>query len=495
MPVSWRNTLRRLRPWLILAMTVWPAVWHVLDFPEDRDDEYPRVQRPTFSRRPPPAYRLAEPGDTIDRIAIYTSSLAIVIAVGGLVAQWRRPLLWPSAVGMTAAAFWYAANPAPTFDGWHGLAWRALVHPESPLLLRTALAASALALAILVAWPVIRHWPERSNLWRRAHQRGVIGLLAVAVVMGLLRQVELPGVEPAGYWPRWALVWALVAFNLALVRSLMPLRLLGIPVEATAAEVEGASTAQQSLRSGRQTWVRRLGVAALGFSAWYVLVVAGIALTWYHRPLERLRTVAAGRIYISAMPTPRGLEIAHRRHHFKTIINLFPEDTDLRSPLYPSELEFARSHGIHYIDSPSDMAASNAFLDETLRLARDPSAWPILVHCHACMDRTPAWMGVYRFVVEKRPLDEILREIEQHRGYRPKASVILLYNRVLPPRAPDHYASDPTARLLRACAAGTHDSFEDELRAELARRRANGKAVPRLSERTLERDAVPGSGR
>ena len=82
--MTFRNTLRQLRPWLILALAVWPAVWHVLDFPEDRDDEYPGVQRPTFSRLPPPAYRLAEPGDTIDRIAIYTSSLAIVLAVTGL---------------------------------------------------------------------------------------------------------------------------------------------------------------------------------------------------------------------------------------------------------------------------------------------------------------------------------------------------------------------------------------------------------------------------
>src|SRR5205807_764601 len=81
-------------------------------------------------------------------------------------------------------------------------------------------------------------------------------------------------------------------------------------------------------------------------------------------------------------------------------------------------------------------ADSDEFLDETLRLSRDPSAWPILIHCHACMDRSPAWMGIYRFVVQGRSLREIFREIEGHRGYRPKASVTLLYNRVLPPRAP-----------------------------------------------------------
>ena len=77
------------------------------------------------------------------------------------------------------------------------------------------------------------------------------------------------------------------------------------------------------------------------------------------------------------------------------------------------------------------------------------------------MDRTPAWVGIYRFVVEGRPLAQIMHEIERHRGYRPKASVTLLYNRVLEPRAPWRYASDPTATLLRRCAEGTHDPFDD----------------------------------
>ncbi len=53
---------------------------------------------------------------------------------------------------------------------------------------------------------------------------------------------------------------------------------------------------------------------------------------------------------------------------------------------------------------------------QTLALAQDPSAWPILVHCHGCMDRSPAWMGIYRFVVQGRPLLEVMQEIERHRG-------------------------------------------------------------------------------
>ena len=163
---------------------------------------------------------------------------------------------------------------------------------------------------------------------------------------------------------------------------------------------------------------------------------------------------------MSAMPTLRGLEVAHARHRFRTIINLFPEDTPLRSPLLPDELKFAREHGIHYVGSPSDPSepASNAFLDQTLALAQDPAAWPILVHCHGCMDRSPAWMGIYDFVVKERPLLTVMQKIERHRGYRPKASVILLYNRVLPKRTAGRYWSDATASLLRRCAGGAIDA-------------------------------------
>ena len=136
-------------------------------------------------------------------------------------------------------------------------------------------------------------------------------------------------------------------------------------------------------------------------AAWVALVAGGLGLIWYHRPLDRLRAIVPGRIFISGMPTRLGLEVAHRRHRFKTIINLFPEDLPgLRSPLLDEELRFARDarHRVRRQPVPGRPQA-DAFLDRTLALARDPAAWPILVHCHACMDRTPAWWGIYQFVV------------------------------------------------------------------------------------------------
>ncbi|MBV8555446.1 MAG: hypothetical protein JO116_07765, partial [Planctomycetaceae bacterium] len=127
-PIPFRRIVHRLWPWLVVMLTALPAVWHVVDFEDDTDAEFPRVVRPTFSRRPPPAYRLAEPGDTIDRVALYLSAWATVLALTGLGLGLVRARagLWPAALALALAAFWSAATPGPTFDGWHGLGWRAI---------------------------------------------------------------------------------------------------------------------------------------------------------------------------------------------------------------------------------------------------------------------------------------------------------------------------------------------------------------------------------
>lgn len=432
---GWKSRLQTSWPWLLLASLLIPAVWHVVDFDEDIDPEFPRVERPTFNPLPPLAYRLAEPGDTLDRIMIYMSALGVAMAGVGMVAGRARGH-WLSALTLTMAGLWYAATPGPSPDGWHGLGWRSMFHPETPMAIRGVLALSALAVIGVVAMVAYRRRGKLRDDWSAARASGSAGLWIATIVFAIGRQFEIPGVEPKGYWPRWSMIAAMLAFDMALLIELIP-----------------------TLRAWTSSRRRRLALAATMPPVWLGLVVLSIAITWYHRPLARLKTVVPDRIYISAMPTYRGLEVAQQRRHFKTIINLFPEDTPQRSPYLEEEIAFVKEHGLHYLRSPSNPSpkASEAFLNETLRLARDPSAWPILVHCHGSVDRSPAWMGIYRFVVEKRSLLEAMQEVERHRGHRPKASVTLLYNRVLEPRAPEHYRKDPTAAILRKCAVGTID--------------------------------------
>lgn len=430
---------RAALPWLLLAMMAGIAVWHVTDFSEQPDTEFPRVVRPYFNPLPPSAYRLAEPGDTLDRIGLYFAAAASAIALVALVCRWRGPHsnepnprgLWPTTLASSIAASWHASTPSPTFDGWHGLGWRTILNPSAPLSTRVALGLLGSILAVVILVNLLKLWPNRTQYWQRSRELHLRALLIAALILVSLRQVELPGLEPLGYWPRCCFDIGMLAWVFALVRA----RPLG------------------GLRVG-------IGRVAVGFVlTWGLVAFAGVALTLYHRPMPRLRAVVPGRIYISAMPTYRGLAIEQERLHFRTIINLFDESSTQASPHHEDELRFVREHGLRYLGSPSDGLESDRFLDETLALARDPESWPILVHCHGCMDRSPAWMGIYRFLVEGKPLDAIFREIEQHRGSRPKAVVTLQYNRKLPSRAPERFSADPTGQLLKQCLAGTRDPF------------------------------------
>ena len=60
-------------------------------------------------------------------------------------------------------------------------------------------------------------------------------------------------------------------------------------------------------------------------------------------------------------------------------------------------------------------------------------------------------------MVQGWPLVDALREIERHRGLRPKAAVTVLYTQILPKIAPERCAQDPTFALLKECAAGSGD--------------------------------------
>lgn len=439
-----RRGLRRSWPWGALGLAVLPAIWYVVDYESDVDPEFPAVQRPTFNAYPPPAYRFAEPGDTIDHAAVYVASAALVLCAWGILRGPGRRA-WAAALALSLAGFWHAATPGPLLDGWHGVGWRAMADPAVPASTRLTLAGFALALATLFAWGAAGvSWPRA---WAWAREQRIAGLTIVAGLLMVLRQLPWVDHEPLGFWPRWIYVWGLLAWAFAVVRVAPP-----VP-------------------SG---WRRGAALAGL-LLAWLVLDVAGRGVFWYQRPLRRLREMVPGRIYLSAMPTYSGLELAQARHHFKTIINLFPEYTPERSPLLPDELRFAREHGIEYIaNEQTDDVVGTAFIARTLEAAKDPARWPILVHCHASMDRSPAWVGIYRFVVQGWPLADVLREIECHRGLRPKASVTLLYNRVLPLLAPEQSAQDPTTAVLRRCAEGTIDPV-----AQLAARRRAGAAERR----------------
>ena len=195
-----------------------PAVWHVVDFEEDVDPEFPTVNRPTFSRVPPSAYRLAEPGDTLDRIMIYTTAAGVVLARGLQLS--RGGGLWPAALAMSLAGLWYSATPGPTVDGWYGLGWRVVRSPGPPhsVQRRSCRGCARGIVAINVYRVGISSAISRPCTGARVRaDSGCVALLVAA------RQFEIPGVEPEGYWPRCAMIWGLLAFDLGMLNEAAPI--------------------------------------------------------------------------------------------------------------------------------------------------------------------------------------------------------------------------------------------------------------------------------
>ncbi len=422
-----RASRLRLWPWMVLALTAIPAVWYVFDYENDIDHELPGVVRPTFSPFPPAAYRFAEACDTIDHVAVYVSSAALVLAAWGWVRN-PRQRIWAAAAALSAAGFWHAATPGPLADGWYGLGWRTIFDPRAPVANRLILAALAAGVGAIVVRALLER-PFRSAC-NAARAQGILGLLIAAAALMVMRQVGWLDWEPIGFWPRWFYVWGLFAWAFALAR------------------VVPAAPARWS----RALIVGGMVLFSLG------LDFTGRGLFWYQRPIARLREMVPGRLYLSGMPTYVGLKLAQERYHFRTIINLYPEYTPEQSPYWHDELRFVRERGLIYVGNESpDGAAGEDFVSRTLDLSRDPKTWPILVHCHASMDRSPAWVGIYRFVVQRWPLVDALREIERHRGLRPKAAVTVLYAKILPKIAPDRCAQDPTFALLKKYVSGSGD--------------------------------------
>src|SRR5262249_4651913 len=170
-----RELLRRFWPWVLLAVSVIPAVWHVVDFEEDLDVEFPQVIRPTFSRVPPSAYRLAEPGDTLDRIMIYFSAAGLVLSGTGLVLS-RGGGLWPAAVCVSAGGLWYSGTPGPTFDGWYGLGWRTIADATAPIGVRGALWGAAVTIAGISLTTLYAQRKRLREYASRAMARGTMSL-------------------------------------------------------------------------------------------------------------------------------------------------------------------------------------------------------------------------------------------------------------------------------------------------------------------------------
>ena len=241
-----------------------PAVWYVFDYENDIDPELPRVVRPTFSTYPPPAYRFAEACDTIDHVAVYVSSAALVLSVWGLLAL---PALTALACGRGSFGGRFLAR------GHARPAGGRLVRPRLANHLRCP---RSLEQSPHPGGPGHGRRGDRRASHRRtaaarrpgpgAREHGILGLLIVAAILMIMRQIGRLDWEPFGFWPRWFYVWGLFAWAFAIVKVVPP----------------------APPRWSRAAIIGLMVVISLG------LDFTGRGLFWYQRPIARLKEVVPG---------------------------------------------------------------------------------------------------------------------------------------------------------------------------------------------------------
>jgi protein tyrosine/serine phosphatase len=172
-----------------------------------------------------------------------------------------------------------------------------------------------------------------------------------------------------------------------------------------------------------------------------VVVLAGVgAVTWATIKLRqasrlptRFATVAPGKVYRSAQPSPRQLQGLVDDIGLRTLL-IVREGGGTRSA---AELEYAREHGLNVVHIPvaSRLPIPDDQVEAFFRCVDDPRNHPLLVHCSAGRHRTGYLCARYRMDRQGWPLEKALDEmlsfgfdtqdhsaiLGQLRNYRPDA--------------------------------------------------------------------------
>jgi protein tyrosine phosphatase (PTP) superfamily phosphohydrolase (DUF442 family) len=165
------------------------------------------------------------------------------------------------------------------------------------------------------------------------------------------------------------------------------------------------------------------------------LLIAGLAVVIIVGPFvcyraaysyeKRLREVDPGRVYRSGQMTAAGLEEAVRRFGIRTVINVQDDvpdpDTDnsFWRPGTIKESDLCRRLGVRYVwiapdlvpvkDSPERRPQA---IDELLQVLDDQTAYPVLIHCRAGLNRTGCLVAVYRMEYQGWPRMAAFQEMK-----------------------------------------------------------------------------------
>jgi hypothetical protein len=384
---------------LLLSVCATGAMSLYFNVPPIWNPPAPRKADRLYNSRPPITYRLVRADGPLRHAAAWCQALAALLSVAALRGRSRHSGRFK--VPRADAARY--ADPYYPFLRvllvFHVASWISLVTG------RGGAAPAAAALAVTVAWyvgtvsarPALRPTPLRLRV---PHVPSLL-FLGLALTVGGPRarrpQTDSATVVQDGRGPALAAVyareWGLLIGAVALLAGLV----LG---RSPATRGDGPRFSPLTLFAG----------AVLA-----TVLVAGVG--WYRQPLPNFGEAVPGVLYYSGQPGARSLALAQRRHGFRTIVYVHP---DTNTAAHAGEARVARRCGIRLID-----AIDEGFRPEDLlRLARDPSARPILLHCIEGKNRTPAWLAVYRIAEQGWSARKAFAEMERVSGRRLKSYII-----------------------------------------------------------------------
>jgi protein tyrosine/serine phosphatase len=128
-------------------------------------------------------------------------------------------------------------------------------------------------------------------------------------------------------------------------------------------------------------------------------------------------------LYRGAQPTAEGFENL-KKLGIKTVVNLRDHHTDQ---------ELLATTGLRYVPVPMDTwDIEDKIVVDFLRMATDPNAAPVFVHCQHGADRTGTMVAVYRMVIQNQERNKAIWEMTHGGfGYHPLWSELPTYLRTL----------------------------------------------------------------
>jgi protein tyrosine phosphatase (PTP) superfamily phosphohydrolase (DUF442 family) len=140
---------------------------------------------------------------------------------------------------------------------------------------------------------------------------------------------------------------------------------------------------------------------------------------------KRLREVDAGRVYRSGQMTVEGFEDAVNRFGIRTFINAqddVPDPDVEQSCLRPGRIKesaLCRRLGVRYVWIAPDLvpvretpAKRPHAVDELLSVLDDETAYPVLIHCRAGLNRTGCHVAIYRMEYQSWSRSEAFQEMK-----------------------------------------------------------------------------------